>query len=74
MPRRRRDLLEVENLGPIRKVSLELGDLTLLVGAQGTGKSIALQLLKLAHDGPSIAHTARANSLVWSTTAEFLDA
>lgn len=74
MPRPRRDLLEVENLGPIRNVSLELGDLTLLVGAQGTGKSIALQLLKLAHDGPSIAHTARANSLVWSTTAEFLDA
>lgn len=72
--RRRHDLLEVKNLGPIRDVSLELGDLTLLVGAQGTGKSIALQLLKLAHDSQFIAKTARDNSLTWSTTAEFLNA
>lgn len=75
MPRhRRRDLLEVRNLGPIRDVSLELGDLTLLVGAQGTGKSIALQLLKLAHDSQFIAKMARDNSLTWSTTEDFLDA
>jgi hypothetical protein len=76
MPRRRSssDLLEIRNLGPIRNVSLELGDLTLLVGAQGTGKSIALQLLKLAHDSLAIARNARDNSLTWSSTEEFLNA
>ncbi len=72
--RRSHDLLEVKNLGPIRNVSLELGDLTLLVGAQGTGKSIALQMLKLAHDSQFIAKTARDNSLTWSNTEEFLNA
>jgi energy-coupling factor transporter ATP-binding protein EcfA2 len=74
MPRPRHDLFEVKKLGPIHDISFVLGDLTLLVGAQGTGKSIALQLLKLAHDRLSIARTARDNSLTWSTAQEFLDA
>lgn len=42
--------LEVQSFGPIGKVSIEFGDLTLLIGPQASGKSIFLQLLKLLVD------------------------
>jgi len=42
--------LIVENFAQIRTVDIEFGDLTVLVGAQGTGKSIVLQWLKAALD------------------------
>jgi hypothetical protein len=34
--------LAISNFAHIGKISLEFGDLTVLVGAQGTGKSLAL--------------------------------
>lgn len=40
----------IEKLGPIEKVDVNFGDLTILVGAQASGKSIFLQLLKLVED------------------------
>jgi AAA domain, putative AbiEii toxin, Type IV TA system len=46
--------LEIRNLGPIRSADLTFGDLTVLVGPQASGKSIALQTFKLAHDRGSI--------------------
>jgi hypothetical protein len=46
--------LVVRNFAQIAEASLELGDLTVLVGAQGTGKSLALQWLKTALDGKQI--------------------
>lgn len=42
--------LEIKNIGQIRKASLTFGDLTVLVGPQASGKSIALQWLKLLQD------------------------
>jgi hypothetical protein len=45
--------LKLENIGPIRSADLAFGDLTVLVGPQASGKSIALQWIKLLEDlGP----------------------
>jgi hypothetical protein len=49
--------LTIHNFAQIADVELGLGDLTVLVGAQGTGKSLALQWLKVALDGH---HVVRA--------------
>jgi len=46
--------LKIENCGPIHKVDMEMGKLTILVGPQASGKSIALQLYKLALEYPAI--------------------
>jgi hypothetical protein len=40
--------LTLERFGPIRSVELPIADITVLVGPQATGKSLALQWLKLA--------------------------
>lgn len=42
--------LLLENIGPVHKADLRFGDLTVLVGPQATGKSLALQWLKLLLD------------------------
>jgi hypothetical protein len=46
--------LNIRNLGQIKEASLSFGDLTVFVGPQATGKSIALQLLKLMVDADQI--------------------
>jgi len=46
--------LQIQNFAHLENVDLEFGDLTVLVGAQGTGKSLALQWLKTALDGRHI--------------------
>lgn len=48
------DRLRIRNFAQIADADLALGDLTVLVGAQGTGKSLALQWLKVAMDGRRI--------------------
>lgn len=48
------DRLKIRNFAQIAEANLEFGDLTVLVGAQGTGKSLALQWLKTAMDGKQI--------------------
>jgi predicted ATPase len=55
----------VENLGPIRSAEIALGDLTIFVGPQATGKSILLQLLKLLLDYRSIREEMRRFNLDW---------
>ena len=47
---RKKTTIQVKKLGPITKAKVELGDLTVLVGPQASGKSIFLQTLKLAMD------------------------
>jgi ABC-type transport system involved in cytochrome bd biosynthesis fused ATPase/permease subunit len=42
------------SVGQIAEASLTFGDLTTLVGPQATGKSIALQLLKLMVDAGQV--------------------
>lgn len=51
------DRLQIREFAPIASVDLTFADLTVLVGAQGTGKSLALQWLKVAMDG---RHVVRA--------------
>lgn len=47
--------LVIENFAQIKRADIDFGDLTVLVGAQGTGKSLALQWLKVALDGKRIS-------------------
>lgn len=49
--------LKIQNLGPIRNVDVDFGDLTFFVGPQASGKSIALEALKLIKDRGSIIAT-----------------
>lgn len=44
----------VKNLGPIKNTSIDIGDLTILIGTQASGKSLLLQMFKLAKDRKSI--------------------
>jgi hypothetical protein len=53
--------LIVENYGPIRRVDVPFADITVLVGPQATGKSLALQWLKLALDQKYILGTLAVN-------------
>ncbi len=50
----RSPVLSIRNFAQIAEADLRLGDLTVLVGAQGTGKSLALQWLKVALDGKQV--------------------
>lgn len=51
--------LKVENFGPIGKADVKFGDLTFLVGAQASGKSLFLELLKLLEDKDAIVATLK---------------
>lgn len=52
--------LSIEEFAHIRDVRLTLGDLTVLVGPQGAGKSLALQWLKVSLDGRQVLDALRA--------------
>ncbi|HEX3759298.1 MAG TPA: AAA family ATPase [Kofleriaceae bacterium] len=51
--------LVIREFAQIREASIAFRDLTVLVGAQGTGKSLVLQWLKAAIDGKYIVQTLR---------------
>ena len=57
--------LTVENLGQIKKANIRLGDLTVLVGPQATGKSIFLQLLNLVADNGFIRSEMKRVGIEW---------
>src|SRR5216684_6549474 len=66
--------LNIQNLGQIKEASLTFGDLTVLVGPQATGKSIALQLLKLMVDAGQVQEEMAKYGLDWEhKLPEFLD-
>jgi len=66
--------LNIEKLGQIKEANLTFGDLTVLVGPQATGKSIALQLLKLMVDAGQVQAELGRYGLDWSgQLPEFLD-
>lgn len=54
------DRLTIRNFAQIAEADIILGDLTVLVGAQGTGKSLVLQWLKAALDGREIVEALQA--------------
>jgi hypothetical protein len=66
--------LLLENIGPLKKADLTFGDLTVFVGPQATGKSLALSFLKLAIDHAQIADRLRRYGFNWQDDAHtFLD-
>lgn len=65
--------LKISQFAHIEDIDLELGDLTVLVGPQGSGKSIALQLFKLAHDRYEVVSALRDAAEVFDDPSRFLD-
>ena len=66
--------LKLEKIGQINEANISFGDLTVLVGPQATGKSIALQLLKLIIDTGHVFTELKKYGLDWSRKLdEFLD-
>jgi energy-coupling factor transporter ATP-binding protein EcfA2 len=55
-----RTRLSIQNFAHLKQVDIDFGDLTVLVGPQGAGKSLALQWLKVAMDGRQILDSLRA--------------
>lgn len=53
-------ILRITDFAHLTDVKLRFGDLTVLVGPQGAGKSLALQWLKIALDGRQIVNALRA--------------
>lgn len=51
--------LQVTNFGQIQDATIRFGDLTVLVGPQGTGKSLLLQWLKMALDASEVVTALR---------------
>ena len=49
--------LLIKNFGPIKDLDIKLGDLTILLGPQASGKTLFLQILKLLIDKDHIAET-----------------
>jgi len=48
------DNFKISDLGPLGNINIVFGDLTILVGPQASGKSIALETLKLVVDRDSV--------------------
>jgi hypothetical protein len=69
--------MTLRNVGPIKKTELSFGDLTVLVGPQATGKSIALQFLKLLLDKGQVHQQLTRHGIDWSGKGKettFIDA
>jgi AAA domain, putative AbiEii toxin, Type IV TA system len=58
--------LQLKNIGQITNADIRFGDLTVFVGPQATGKTIALEFLKLAVDLDGIQETMGRYGLDWS--------
>ncbi len=63
--------LRARRFAQVSDATIQFGDLTVLVGPQATGKSVLLQLLKLAVDGGRIAGTLKENGFAWSSREDF---
>jgi len=57
--------VKLKNVGPITEAEADLGDLTVLVGPQASGKSVFLQTLKLAMDRDFVLHYFRRHNFVF---------
>ena len=68
------DRFSIQNFGPIDNVSVDFGDLTILVGPQASGKSVTLETLKLAIDRDNIIETLdRYNYIIGHNTEKILN-
>jgi len=62
--------IKIKSLGPIKEADINFGDLTFFVGAQASGKSIVLQLIKLIADKPSIETKLENYGFVWGSNLD----
>ena len=68
------DRIQVNNFGPIGHVDVSLGDLTIIVGAQASGKSLFLELMKLVIDKNAIiSNLKKFNYIIKNDIDSFLD-
>lgn len=68
------DRLILRNIGQIDEADITFGDLTVFVGPQATGKSIALQFLKLVEDLGYVQERMQTYGLDWDKRlGEFLE-
>ena len=51
------ECMKLTNFGPIKNLNIQLGDLTILLGPQASGKTLFLQMLKLLVDQNHIVQT-----------------
>ncbi|MDE0520794.1 MAG: hypothetical protein OXH79_02435 [Boseongicola sp.] len=65
--------IRAKGIGPVKEADIRLGDVTVFVGPQATGKSIFLQLLKLLVDKPAIHETMARFGLVRRGHASFFN-
>ena len=57
--------ISIQNLAQIEEAEIEVADITIFTGAQATGKSIVIQLLKLIEDGDDIAKEIKRYGYDW---------
>jgi hypothetical protein len=62
----------LENFGPIRDADVTFGDLTLMIGPQGTGKSLFLQMFKLELDAQLVLASKRTSGYIWPRSVDEL--
>lgn len=60
--------LSINNFGPIKEAKINFGDLTFIIGPQASGKSLALELLKLILDKYHIVSTLKNYNFILSKT------
>jgi len=66
--------IKAYNLGQIKEADIELGDFTVFVGPQASGKSILLQMMKLAEDRSGIKSLMIKHGFQWNNDiGEFLE-
>lgn len=66
--------LRIRNFGQLTDADVQFGDLTVFVGKQATGKTLFLEMLKLAVDAPYIHSQLAPHGLDWGgEQAAFLD-
>jgi len=56
---------QLKNFGPIRDADITLGDLTVLVGPQASGKSLFVQLVKAVCDAGAIREDLKSHGFDW---------
>lgn len=59
--------LKINHFGPVDELDITLGDLTLFVGPQASGKSLVLQLIKLITDRKHIRKTLEQYGFSWGS-------
>lgn len=64
-------LLTVKGFAQLEHVEIPAADLVVLVGPQATGKSLVLELLKLAADRNRIVRSLKQHGFRWDSPAEY---